>query len=131
MKYDKSMMLIHHSILATDEAPLRNSLPLIDFVREHKIEDVFCGHTHQLDLRNTTDLYFNNSFTQYMVGTLSSCNHADDDNMFLYFENWGTSEMRVLLIRIILDDDIVSFTEELIIGDNYPKQLPILGSEGV
>jgi len=123
-KYDKSMMLIHHSILATDEGPLLNSLPLIDFIREHEIKDVFCGHTHQLDLRNTTDLYFNYSFTQYMVGSAASCNHADDDNMFLYFENWGTSEMRILLIRIILDDDIVSFTEELIVGDNYQKQVP-------
>jgi 3',5'-cyclic AMP phosphodiesterase CpdA len=124
MKYDKSMMLIHHSILATDESPLRNSLPLTDFVREHKIEDVFCGHTHQLDLRKTTDLYFDNSFTQYMVGSLSSCNHANDDNMFLYFKNWGTSEMQVRLIRIILDDDSVSFTEELLLGDKDPKQIP-------
>ena len=124
MKYDKSMMLIHHSILATDEGPLRNSLPLTDFVRENKIEDVFCGHTHQLDLRKSTDLYFDSSFTQYMVGTLSSCNHANDDNMFLYFENWGTSEMRIRLIRIILDDDSVSFTEELLLGDNDPKQIP-------
>ena len=124
MKYDKSMMLIHHSILATDEGPLRNSLPLTDFVRENKIEDVFCGHTHQLDLRKSTDLYFDSSFNQYMVGTLSSCNHANDDNMFLYFENWGTSEMRIRLIRIILDDDSVSFTEELLLGDNDPKQIP-------
>ncbi len=121
LKYDKSMMLIHHSILSTDEGPLRNSLPLINFVRENKIEDVFCGHTHQMDLRKTTDLYFENSFTQYMVGTLSSCNHADDDNMFFYFENWGTSEMRLYLIRIILDDDSVSFTEELILGSNAQK----------
>ena len=86
MKYDKSIMLIHHSILATDEGPLQNSLLLTDFVRENKIEDVFCGHTHQLDLRKTTDLYFDSSFTQYMVGSLSSCNHANDDNMFLYFD---------------------------------------------
>jgi 3',5'-cyclic AMP phosphodiesterase CpdA len=117
-KYDKSIMLIHHSILATDEGPLQNSLLLTDFVRENKIEDVFCGHTHQLDLRKSTDLYFDNSFTQYMVGSLSSCNHASDDNMFLYFENWGTSEMRIHLIRIILDDESVSFTEEVLLGDN-------------
>jgi 3',5'-cyclic AMP phosphodiesterase CpdA len=121
MKYDKSLMLIHHSILATDEGPLQNSLLLTDFVRENKIEDVFCGHTHQLDLRKSTDLFFNNSFTQYMVGSLSSCNHANDDNMFLYFEKWGTSEMQLHLIRIILDGDSVNFTEELLLGDNAPK----------
>ncbi len=124
MKYDKSIMLIHHSILATDEGPLQNSLLLTDFVRENKIEDVFCGHTHQLDLRKSTDLYFDHSFTQYMVGSLSSCNHANDDNMFLYFENWGTSEIRIHLIRIILDDDSVNFTEELLLGDKDPKQIP-------
>ena len=100
MKYDKSMILIHHSILATDEGPLQNSMQLIDFVREHKVEHVFCGHTHQLDLRKSTDLYFDYSFNQYMSGSLSSCNHRNDDNMFLFYENWDTPEMRIYLIRV-------------------------------
>lgn len=117
IKYDKSMMMIHHSILATDEIPLQNSLLLTDFVREHKIEHVFCGHTHQLDLRKTTDLYFDSTFTQYMCGSLSSCNHRDDDNMFLFYENWGTAEMRIYLIRILLYGDSVSFREELVVGN--------------
>lgn len=117
MKYDTSMILIHHSILATDEGPLQNSMLLIDFIREHKVEHVFCGHTHQLDLRKTTDLYFNNSFNQYMCGTLSSCNHRDDDNMFLFYENWGTPGMRVHLIRILFDGDSVSFNEEIVLGN--------------
>ena len=125
MKYDKSMMLIHHSILATDEGALQNSLLLTEFIREHKIADVFCGHTHQLDLRETTDLYFNHSFTQYMAGSLSSCNHSDDDNMFLFFENWGTPELRVRVIRILLDgdEDDMSFTEELLLGNFDSKPL--------
>ena len=121
MKYDKSMILIHHSILATDEGPLQNSMLLIDFVRENKIEHVFCGHTHQLDLRKSTDLYFNNSFNQYMCGTLSSCNHRDDDNMFLFYENWGTPEMRIYLIRILFDGDSVNFNEELVFGNPDTK----------
>ncbi len=121
MKYDKSMILIHHSILATDEGPLKNSLLLTDFVREHKVEHVFCGHTHQLDLRKSTDLYFNYSFNQYMCGTLSSCNHRDDDNMFLFYENWGTPEMRIYLIRILFDGDSVSFNEELVLGNPDTK----------
>jgi len=113
-KYDKSMMLIHHSILAGDVTPLLNPLLLTTFVRKHKIEDVFCGHTHLMDLRKSTDLYFDNSFTQYMVGSLSSSNRVGDDNNFLYLENWGTSAMRIHLIRIHLDEDVTSFTEELI-----------------
>lgn len=114
MKYDKSMMLIHHSVLTMDAEPLLNSFHVTDFIREHKIEDVFCGHSHRLDLRKSTDLYFKNSFTQYMVGSLSTSNHMGNDNQFLYLENWGTSKMRIHLIRILLDDDVMSFTEELI-----------------
>jgi len=114
LKYDKSMMLIHHSILTGDVTPLLNPLLLTAFVREHKIEDVFCGHTHLLELIKSTDLYFNNSFTQYLIGSLSSSNCVGDDNMFLYLENWGTSEMQIHLIRIRLDDDGMNFTEELI-----------------
>jgi predicted phosphodiesterase len=114
MKYDKSMMLIHHSILTMDAEPLQNSFHVTDFIREHKIEDVFCGHTHRLDLRKSTDLYFKNSFTQYMAGSLSTSNHMGNDNQFLYLENWGTSKMRIHWIKILLDDNVMSFTEELI-----------------
>ena len=114
MKYDKSMMLIHHSILTMDSEPLRNSFHVTDFVREHKIEDVFCGHSHRLDLRKSTDLYFKNSFTQYMVGSVSTSNLMGNDNQFLYLENWGTSEVRIHLIRIFFKDGVMSFTEELI-----------------
>lgn len=116
MKYDKSMMLIHHSILAGDVTPLLNPLTLTAFVREHKIENVFCGHTHLLDLRKSTDLRFDSSFTQYMVGSLSSGNRVADYNMFFYLENWGTSALRVHLIKIHLDDGVTSLTEELLYG---------------
>jgi 3',5'-cyclic AMP phosphodiesterase CpdA len=116
MKYDKSMMLIHHSILAGDVTPLLNPLTLTAFVREHKIEDVFCGHTHLLDLRKSTDLRFDSSFTQYMIGSLSSANRVADYNMFFYLENWGTSALRVHLIKIHLNDGVTSFAEELLYG---------------
>lgn len=119
MKYDKSMMLIHHSILTMDAEPLRNSFYVTAFIKEHLIEDVFCGHTHRHDLRKSTDLCFNNSFTQYMAGSLSSSNLMGNDNQFLYLENWGTSALRVHLIRIFLNDDVMSFTEELIYGENH------------
>ena len=114
MKYDKSILLIHHSILVGDITPLLNPLLLADFIREHHIEDIFCGHTHRLTLRKSTDLYHHSSFTQYMVGSLSSSNRMGDDNMFLYLENWGTSALQIHLIRIHRDGDVLSFTEELI-----------------
>ena len=114
MKYDKSMMLIHHSILTGDVTPLLNPLVLTAFVRKHKIEAVFCGHTHLLQLTKSTDLYFDSSFTQYLVGSLSSSNRMGDDNNFLFLKNWGTSKMQIHLIRILLEDGVMSFTEESI-----------------
>jgi len=114
MKYDKSMMLIHHSILTGDVTPLLNPLLLTAFVREHEIKSVFCGHTHLLDLKKSTDLYYDCSFTQYLIGSLSSSNRVGDDNNFLFLENWGTSKIRIHLIRILLEDGVMSFVEELI-----------------
>ncbi|MFW2368654.1 MAG: metallophosphoesterase family protein [Desulforhopalus sp.] len=114
LKYDKSMILIHHSILTMDSEPLINSFHVTDFIRKHKIEDVFCGHTHRLDLRKSTDLRSKSSFTQYMVGSASSRNLMGNNNQFLYLENWGTSELRIHLIRILLEDGDMNFIEELI-----------------
>ena len=114
MEYDLPLLLIHHSLLGTDECPLINSSSLIDFVHEHKIETVFCGHTHELELMRTTDLYHGNTFTQYMCGTLSSCNHANDDNMFLYYENLGSADMHLHIVRIFEKKGKVEFKEETI-----------------
>ena len=114
IKYDKSILLIHHSILVGDITPLLNPLLLTTFVKEHHIEDVFCGHTHVLTLRKSVDLYLHSSFTQYMVGSLSSSNRMGDDNMFLYLENWGTPALQIHLIRIHFDNNVMSFTKELI-----------------
>jgi len=114
MEYDVPLLLIHHSILGTDEAPLRNSKRAIDFVWKHKIENVFCGHTHELELRRSVDLYHGHTFTQFMCGSLSSCNHINDDNMFLYYENWGTDAALVHLVRIFTDGGKVHFEREFI-----------------
>ena len=114
MEYDRSLMLIHHSILTGDVTPLLNPLTLTGFVRKHNIEAVFCGHTHLMDLRKSTDLYCGSSFTQYLVGSLSSSNRVGDDNNFLFLKNWGTSKMQIHLIRILLEDSGMRFVEELI-----------------
>ena len=114
LKYDTSLLLIHHSILTMDKEPLRSSFHVTDFVREHQIKDIFCGHTHRLDLQKSSDLYLKNSFTQYMVGTLSSSNRMGNDNQFLYLENWGSPELQIHLIKIVFNDGVMSFREELI-----------------
>jgi 3',5'-cyclic AMP phosphodiesterase CpdA len=114
MKYNKSMIMIHHPILAGDPTPLLNPLLLTDFATEHNIEDVFCGHTHLINLRKSTDLVSKKSITQYMVGSLSSGNRVGDDNNFLFLEDWGTSRMRIHLISILLEDGNMNFIEEII-----------------
>lgn len=112
--YDLPLLMTHYSILGTDECPLKNSAILIDFVQQHHIEYVFCGHTHELELMRTTDLYHGNSFTQFMCGTLTSRNHDNDDNMFLYYENVGSDAMHLYLIRIFPEMDTVHFKEEMV-----------------
>jgi len=130
MEYDVALLLIHHSLLATDEEPLKNSLRVIDFVWKHNIENVFCGHTHELELRRSVDLYYGHTFTQFMCGTLSSSNHPNDANMFLYYENWNTDDPRLHLVRIFTQAGNVHFETEYIdinrnlgnLGDRVPQR---------
>jgi len=112
--YEKALLLVHYSILGTDEHPLENPLRLIDFVRRHNIEHVFCGHTHELELRQSIDLYYGHAFTQYMCGSLSSCNNVNDSNMFLYFENLADKDMQIHVVRIYPEGDQLIFNEEIV-----------------
>jgi predicted MPP superfamily phosphohydrolase len=84
IEYDHILLLTHYSILGTDECPLKNSAVLIDFVHKHKIEYVFCGHTHDLELMRTTDLYKGHRFNHFRCGSLSSSNIENDDDKFVY-----------------------------------------------
>jgi len=110
--YDIPLLITHYSVLGTDECPLKNSARLIDFIQKHKIKHVFCGHTHELELMRTNDLYSGHTFDQYMCGTLSSRNHPNDDNMFLYYENLGTKDMHLYVIRIFQEKDELHFKEK-------------------
>jgi len=114
LEYDHILLLTHYSILGTDECPLKNSAVLIDFVHKHKIEYVFCGHTHDLELMQTTDLYKGHTFNHFRCGSLSSSNIEDDDNMFVYYENFGSDNMHLHLIRIYQVQGKVSFKDELV-----------------
>ena len=115
LEYDLPLLLTHYSILGTDECPLKNSSILIDFVQKHKIEYVFCGHTHELELMRTNDLYHGHTFFHFMCGSLSSSNHINDDNMFLYYENLDSADLRLYLVRIFLEGDNLLFQEERVI----------------
>jgi 3',5'-cyclic AMP phosphodiesterase CpdA len=112
--YDRIMLLNHHSILDTDTDPLFNSRIVVEFVREHNIEHVFCGHTHQLSVMKSTDLYHQHTFTQYKNGSLSRANAPSDTNMFLYYKNLGTEAMEIHIIRAIVENEGLKFEEEII-----------------
>ena len=114
IEYDLPLLLTHYSILGTDECPLKNSDVLIDFVQEHGIEYVFCGHSHDLELMRTTDLYNQHSFYHFRCGSLSSCNIENDDNMFVFYENIGDDYMRLHLIRIFQEHGKIRFKEEIV-----------------
>lgn len=112
--YDQIILLNHHSILDTDSDPLFNSRIVIEFVIKHNIEHVFCGHTHQLSMMRSTDLCHKHSFTQYKNGSLSSINTPYDTNMFLYYENFGSEEMAIHVVRVVAEGDSIKFEEEVI-----------------
>ena len=112
--YDRIILLNHHSILDTDSDPLFNSRIVIEFVIEHNIEYVFCGHTHQLAMMKSTDLYHKHTFTQYKNGSLSSANTPNDTNMFMYYKNLGCEDMEIHVIRMFVEHDGLKFKEEII-----------------
>ena len=112
--YDEIILLNHHPILDTDSDPLFNSRSVIQFVIEHNIKYFFCGHSHQLSMMQSTDLYHKHSFTQFKNGSLSSANTPNDTNMFLYYENFGTAQMLVHVVRAIVEGGNLKFEEELI-----------------
>ncbi|MFT7219270.1 MAG: 3',5'-cyclic AMP phosphodiesterase CpdA [Candidatus Azotimanducaceae bacterium] len=112
--YDRIILLNHHSILDTDSDPLFNSRIVVEFVRENKIEHVFCGHTHQLSMMRSTDLYHKHTFTQYKNGSLSSANTPNDTNMFLYYKNFGTEAMNIHVVRVTVENECLKFREEIV-----------------
>ena len=114
IEYDLLLLLTHYSILGTDECPLKNSAVLIDFVHKHEIEHVFCGHTHDLELMQTTNLYKRHSFNHFRCGSLSSCNIENDDNMFAYYENLGSDNVHIHVIRIFQEQGKLRFKEEIV-----------------
>lgn len=112
--YDRIILLNHHSILDTDSDPLFNSRIVIEFVIEHNIEYVFCGHTHQLAMMKSTDLYHKHTFTQYKNGSLSSANTPNDTNMFMYYKNLDSEDMEIHVIRMFVEHEGLKFKEEII-----------------
>ena len=65
-------------------------------------------------MMKSTDLYHKHTFTQYKNGSLSSSNTPNDTNMFLYYKNFGTEAMEIHVVRAIIENDGLTFKEEII-----------------
>ncbi len=112
--YDRKLLLSHHSILATDNDPLINSKRLSDFVLDHGIEAVFCGHTHELDIVQLSDIIRGTQFRQFMCGSLSSQNIAREKNMFCSYQNFGTPDEIITVTRIYPNENGLEFVDTII-----------------
>lgn len=115
MTYDLPLLLTHYPLLGTDIDIFINSRRLIDFVNSNKIEYLFCGHDHFLRLERTHDLYINHKFNHFMCGTTASSNKYRDDNVFLFYENVGTPNLHVFVIRLLIKDGHLEYKEEKIV----------------
>ncbi len=116
LTYDRALMLAHHSVLSTDEDPLINSKRLTDFILAQGIEATFCGHTHELDILQVSDVINGGQYRQFMCGSLSSVNIPRDRNMFCTYENFGTSAEVITVTRMKSTDDGIEFTETVLGG---------------
>jgi len=113
-EYDDIILLNHYSIVDADGDPMFHADRVINFVKQHKIEHIFCGHGLNLVLTKTTDLIHGSSFSQYKNGTLSSHNSHKDLNMFLYFENFAEKDMKIHIVRIHKKGQQLEFEDSLI-----------------
>lgn len=114
LSYDRALMLAHHSVLSTDEDPLINSKRLTDFILAQGIEAIFCGHTHELDILQVSDVIGGGNFRQFMCGSLSSVNIPRDKNMFCTYENFGTPQEIITVTRLIPTGSGIEFVETVL-----------------
>lgn len=113
-KFDRALMLAHHPVLATDADPLFNSKRVTDFILDQGIEATFCGHTHELDIVEVSDIVRGKKFRQLMCGSLSSVNISREKNMFCTYENFGTKDEIITITRITPSDSGLEFSETVL-----------------
>lgn len=114
LTYDRALLLSHHSVLATDNDPLINSMRVTDFILAQGIEAVFCGHSHELGMVELSDLISGGKFRQFMCGSLSSANISREKNMFCTYENFGTPEEIITVIRVLPTENGLEFSETVV-----------------
>lgn len=114
--YEQRFLLIHHSVMATDESPLVNSQRVIDFITFNKINYVFCGHTHEIDFRISKDIPNKHQFFQLMSGA-TACNDMGHygKNVFVSYEFEKQTIQKINIVKVYGKKDRLVFQEERII----------------
>ena len=104
-------MPTHHPILASDEYPLINTKRMTAVASDIGIEASFCGHTHELEIVELTNIIVATGFRQFMIGSLSSVNIHRESNMFCTYENFGTPEEVITMVRMSSNGGGAEFVE--------------------
>jgi len=107
------LLLVHHSVLATDECPFINSQRVIDFINKNKIHYVFCGHTHEIDFRESVDIINNHRFYQFMCGSSNDLGYYGK-NVFILYEINNKNDFKISIVKIFNNEDQLSFEEEIV-----------------
>ncbi len=114
--YCPRFLLIHHSVLATDECPLVNSLRVIDFINNNKIKYIFCGHTHETDFRISEDIPDKHQFFQFMSGATTSNDMGNyGENVFVLYEFGDQIVRKINLVKVYGNSGQLLFEEKRII----------------
>lgn len=115
LRYDFSILLTHYPLLGTDTDPFENSRAVLDLVNEHHIDYVLCGHDHYICTSRYHDLVTGHSFYHLLCGGTGTTNIPREDNVFMVYENMGTEELRIRVVRLFPDGDRLNIETESVI----------------
>lgn len=113
-EHDRIIMLTHHPVLSCDNLPLNNSKRITDFIVEHKIEAVFCGHTHEVEMVEVKDIINNHHYRSFMGGSLSGRTITRDANMYCTYENFGTKDEKITITRMYPEGGTIKFVDQIL-----------------
>lgn len=114
LTFDRALLLSHHPILSSDNDPLISSRRVTDFALDQGIEAVFCGHTHEVDVVELSDLVRGGRFRQFTCGSLSSANVSRDTNMFCTYQDLGGPDEVITITRMLPTADGLEFAETVV-----------------
>lgn len=112
--HDRILTLTHHPILPSDNDPLYSSKHITRFINKHRVEAVFCGHTHDVDMMKIYDILHNHTYRQFTCGSMSSRTTQHDTNMYCSYENFGQKDEKITISRMYPDGNTIKFIDTVV-----------------